>query len=119
MRGSSRVGWFIVVCDTQKPSFQGAHLCANPESRYLRRCLMDSGFGAAHRPGMTKVDQFVFEVRAFFTTMPPFITNFTRSISERSATGFPDTAMMSANLPFSMLTMSFSQSSLSMRGERL
>jgi hypothetical protein len=54
--------------------------------------------------------QFVLAVMAFFTTMPPFITNFTRSISERSVTGFPDTAMMSANLPFSMLPMWFSQS---------
>jgi len=37
------------------------------------------------------------------TTCPPFITNFTRSISVTSASGLPLTAMTSANLPFSRL----------------
>ena len=37
------------------------------------------------------------------TTRPPFITNFTRSNSLRSMSGFPETAMMSANLPFWIL----------------
>ncbi len=34
-------------------------------------------------------------------TLPPFITNFTRCISVMSVSGSPDTAMMSAYLPFS------------------
>src|SRR6266576_4237671 len=34
-------------------------------------------------------------------TSPPFITNFTLSSSVMSARGSPETAMMSANLPFS------------------
>lgn len=49
-------------------------------------------------------------LRSSRTSAPAFMTNFTRSISLRSATGFPETAMMSANFPFSMLPMSFSQS---------
>ena len=39
--------------------------------------------------------------RSLRTTTPPFITNFTRSISVTSVSGFPETAMTSANLPFS------------------
>ena len=42
------------------------------------------------------------EPRSLRITTPPFITNFTRSISVTSASGLPETAMMSANLPFSM-----------------
>ena len=43
-------------------------------------------------------------------TTPPFMTNFTRSISLTSASGFPATAMMSANLPRSMLPIWLAQS---------
>src|SRR5260370_6476839 len=42
-------------------------------------------------------------VRSFRTTSPPFITHFTRRISVMSWSGSPETAMMSANLPFSMV----------------
>ena len=35
-------------------------------------------------------------------TWPPFITNFTRSSSVMSFSGSPETAMMSANFPFSI-----------------
>ena len=41
--------------------------------------------------------------RSFLITAPPFITNFTRCISVMSSSGFPETAIMSANLPFSTL----------------
>jgi hypothetical protein len=39
---------------------------------------------------------------SFLTTSPFFITNRTRSSSVMSATGSPETAMRSANLPGSM-----------------
>ena len=42
-------------------------------------------------------------------TTPPFITKRTRSISLMSWSGLPETAMMSANLPFSTEPMSCSQ----------
>src|SRR5262249_44900378 len=40
--------------------------------------------------------------RSLRTTTPPFMTNLTCSISFTSTVGLPDTAMMSANLPFSI-----------------
>src|SRR5467141_1914851 len=40
--------------------------------------------------------------RSLRTTAPPFITNFIRCISVISVSGSPVTAIMSANLPFSM-----------------
>src|SRR5580704_4228245 len=43
-------------------------------------------------------------------SIPAFITNLTRSISVTSASGLPETAMMSANLPFSMVAILVSQS---------
>jgi hypothetical protein len=39
------------------------------------------------------------------TTMPPFITNFTRCISVISCSGSPETAIRSAYLPFSIVPM--------------
>ena len=112
MRGSSRVGWFM-----GSPSFPprlrggqgGVFLQVRGKSKEPHPALPEVGEGEAG-PRNDEGYQFVFAVRPFFTTIPPFITNFTRCISERSATGFPDTAMMSANLPFSMLAMWFSQS---------
>src|SRR6266446_6941533 len=41
-------------------------------------------------------------VSSFRTICPPFMTNFTRSSSVTSVAGLPETAMKSANLPFSM-----------------
>src|ERR1700730_18030767 len=41
--------------------------------------------------------------RSLRTTAPPFITNFTRCISVMSVSGSPATAIMSANLPFSIV----------------
>jgi hypothetical protein len=38
---------------------------------------------------------------SFRNTTPPFITNFTRSISLMSSSGLPETATRSANFPFS------------------
>ena len=38
-------------------------------------------------------------VKSFLKISPPFITNFTRCVSVMSASGSPDTATMSANLP--------------------
>src|SRR5258706_9409083 len=40
--------------------------------------------------------------RSFVTTLPPFITNFTRCNSVMSARGSPATAMRSANFPLSI-----------------
>src|SRR2546428_204648 len=45
--------------------------------------------------------------RSFLKTSPPFITNFTRSVSLISASGSPETATMSANLPFVIDPISF------------
>ncbi len=45
--------------------------------------------------------------RSFLKTSPPFITNFTRSVSLILASGSPETATMSANLPFVIDPTSF------------
>src|SRR6266699_897481 len=47
-------------------------------------------------------DTIIPAARSLRTTAPPFITNFTRCISVMSVSGSPETAIMSANLPFSM-----------------
>jgi hypothetical protein len=44
-------------------------------------------------------------VKSSRTTMPPFMTNFTRCISEISCRGSPETAIRSAYLPFSIVPM--------------
>jgi hypothetical protein len=48
--------------------------------------------------------------KSFLKTTPPFITNLTRSISVMSVSGSPETATMSANLPFSTYPTSFPKS---------
>src|SRR5262249_47047408 len=47
--------------------------------------------------------------KSFRNTWPPFMTNFTRSSSVMSLSGSPDTAIMSAYLPFSTEPMRFCQ----------
>ena len=52
--------------------------------------------GRARRPSLHRPSYFAY---SFFTTVPPFITNFTCSSVVTSFNGSPSTAMMSAHLP--------------------
>jgi hypothetical protein len=52
-----------------------------------------------HRP---LADRCRAHLKSFRATCPPFITNLTRSSSVMSVRGSPETATISANLPFSI-----------------
>jgi hypothetical protein len=70
-------------------SFAHASFSLSPRER-MSRCGSSSGSMAR------------LYFKSFRKTTPPFITNLTRSISVMSVSGSPETATMSANLPFSI-----------------
>jgi hypothetical protein len=67
----------------------GHYLCSVSPRKRMSRC--DISLGSLARS----------HFKSFRKTTPPFITNFTRSISVMSVSGSPETATISANLPFS------------------
>ena len=89
---------------------------AKPASKRLRRFpLLTDGIAQdiphlIFCPAASRKPAVYCVAKLFFTTMPPFITKRTLSISETSTSGLPATAMISAYLPFSMLPIWLSQS---------
>ena len=71
-------------------------------SKVASQAFLDRAGTPPPEEGVAVAHYFVSSSR---TSTPPFITNFTRSISVMSVSGFPETAMMSAYLPFSMVPM--------------
>ena len=66
-----------------------------------RRSLDEDGlFVSCGHPDRYLVPHCAVAVKSLRTTLPPFITNFTRCSSVMSASGSPDTATRSAYLPF-------------------
>ena len=61
---------------------------------------LEAGPARSRRFYLLTTEPIVPGVRSFLKISPPFMTNFTRRVSEMSATGSPETATMSANLPF-------------------
>src|SRR5712664_2406838 len=79
--------------------------CAGTYRAYDASVLLKPGIAWSHDFENFKDLGLCLIARPYFTsfrkTTPPFITNFTRSISVMSVSGSPETATKSANLPFS------------------
>ena len=89
-------------------SFGGSIHAPDHCSRKFNRVLLlgHCSFSVSPRKKMSRFAMLSGSIRRrYFTsfryTTPPFITNFIRSISVMSVSGLPETATISANLPFS------------------
>ena len=80
--------------------FSPLHVLDRGDLEALGAGLSNAGPGRTRRFYLLTTEPIVPGVRSFLKISPPFMTNFTRRVSEMSASGSPDTATMSANLPF-------------------